>query len=217
MADMTGFNPDVAKQELNAFKNYGNEIYHKSIDAYEIFNYALYDSWCSPKAVEFQENHFKKIVAIPENIHIVYTQIYRNATDAYNIIARANGWPTIDLSDQNSWTSHYAESLRADRKLREANENGVVGMSVANVKLARGIFLDEMKAVIELMNETPMNIAFYDPDGAQQAAYKNEIQTRVTNMNEVIDAAMAALDSAMETEENTILLAKNEAAGTMAA
>ena len=74
-----------------------------------------------------------------------------------------------------------------------------------------------MKAVIQLMNDTPMDIAFYDPDGAQQAAYKNEIQTRVTDMNEKIDEAMAALSSAMETEENTILIAKDSAASTMAA
>ncbi len=215
MADMTGFNPDVAKQELEAFKEYGTVVSKKTHNVYYNFLKALQDNWCSPKAREFSIDYLLKLHAFGDNIETLYSQIYRSAVDAYNIIARANGWAAMSLEAQNEWNNSYNEAMGGE-VLREANETGVVGMNVANVQLARGVYLDEMKAVIQLMNDTPMNIAFYDPEGAQQAAYKNEIQTRVTDMNEKIDEAMAALSSAMETEENTILIAKDSAAGTMA-
>ena len=215
MADMTGFNPEAAKQQLEAFKEYGNKVYRKTDVAYDNFSDSLKDNWCSPKAREFSTKYLSRLHAFSSNMKTLYTQIYRSAVDAYNIIARAQGSESINLENQDSW--YDSNVSLGGTVLKEANENGVVGMNVANVQLARGIYLDEMKAVIELMNETPMDIAFYDPDGAQQAAYKNEIQTRVTDMNEKIDEAMAALSSAMETEENTILIAKDSAAGTMAA
>ena len=216
MANMTGFNPEAAKQQLEAFKEYGNTVYKKTIDAYYNFFDSLKDNWCSPKAAEFTRNYLFTLHAFSHNVRTLYSQIYRSAVDAYNIIARAQGSSAMTLADQNEWYNSYYKA-QGGEVLKEANENGIVGMNVANVQLARGIYLDEMKAVIELMNDTPMDIAFYDPDGAQQAAYKNEIQTRVTDMNEKIDEAMAALSSAMETEENTILIAKDSAAGTMAA
>ena len=215
MADMTGFNPEAAKQQLEAFKEYGNTVYKKTIDAYYNFFDSLKDNWCSPKAVEFTRNYLFTLHAFSHNMITLYRQIYRSAVDAYNIIARAQGSSVMPLEDQGPFNSYT--STMGGEVLKEANENGIVGMNVANVQLARGVYLDEMKAVIQLMNDTPMDIAFYDPDGAQQAAYKNEIQTRVTDMNEKIDEAMAALSSAMETEENTILIAKDSAASTMAA
>lgn len=215
MADMTGFNPEAAKQQLEAFMEYGDTVYKKTSDAYYNFFDSLKDNWCSPKAIEFEKNYLFKLHAFSHNMITLYRQIYRSAVDAYNIIARAQGSSVMPLEDQGPFNSYT--STMGGEVLKEANENGIVGMNVANVQLARGVYLDEMKAVIQLMNDTPMDIAFYDPDGAQQAAYKNEIQTRVTDMNEKIDEAMAALSSAMETEENTILIAKDSAASTMAA
>ena len=180
MANMTGFSPEVAAQQLATFKEYGDNVYSIALRATSNFNTALYDSWCSP---------------------------------------RANEWPPMPQDDQNVLDAAYVGGAYTywAHDLREANENGVVGMNVSNVKLARGIYLDEMTKVTEQMWETPMDIAFYDPDGAQQAAYKAEIQKIVTELSESLSSAMTAIDNAMETEENTILLAKNEAASTMSA
>ena len=216
MADMTGFNPEMAQRQLEEFKEYGRNIYTKVSDVFDVFNAALAESWCSPKAKEFQVDYLQRLSIFDDNIRTLYNQIYRSAVDAYNNIARANGWPNMAQPPQDFWSKYYG-AQGVSTAMKEASENGVVGMNVANVKLARSIYLDEMKKIVDQMNETPMDIAFYDPEGAQQAAYKNEIQTRITKMNEDINKAMAALDSAMETEENTILIAKDSAASTMAA
>ena len=216
MANMTGFNPEAAKQQLEEFKEYGKNICNKASDVFDVFNAALAESWCSPKAKEFQRDYLQRLAIFDDNILTLYNQIYRSAVDAYNTIAAANGWPSMAQDTQGFWSKYYA-GQGVSTAMKEASENGVVGMNVANVKLARSIYLDEMKKIVDQMNETPMDIAFYDPEGAQQAAYKNEIQTRITKMNEDINEAMAAIDSAMETEENTILIAKDSAASTMAA
>ena len=51
----------------------------------------------------------------------------------------------------------------------------------------------------------------------QKTAYRNEIQNRVNDMNEKIETAIKELNAAMETEENTILIAKDAATETMSA
>lgn len=216
MADFTGFDPAAAKQQLEQFSTFGKIVYEKATKAYYDFFQSLKDNWCSPKAVEFTTEHLFVIHAFSGNIATMYMQIYRSAVDAYNIIARAQGESAMALEDQNEWYSHYNDDMGGEI-LKEANENGIVGMNVANVQLARDIYLTQMNEIITAMENTPLDIAFYDPGDAQKTAYKNEITTRVNDMNEKINTTVKALNEAMETETNTIMIAKDNAAGTMSA
>ena len=216
MADITGFSPDVAKQQLDDFLKYGKVVRGKAADTYHDFLRSLYENWCSPKASDFTRQHLHKLCAFHGDIDTLYTQIYRSAVDAYNIIARANGWSSMAQDDQKKDDASFNETM-GTLLLREANENGVVGMNVANVKLARDLYLTQMNDVINLMNETPMNIAFFDPGDEQKTAFRSIIKTRVDLMQERINEAMATLNEAMETEENTILIAKESAAQTLSA
>lgn len=217
MAEMTGFDPAQAEQQLNDFNAYGNIVVMNAYRAAHELFLNLRDNWCSPKAVEFGETYAPKIESIRENLHIMYRQIYRSGVDAYNIIARAHG-DIAELAQEDlqpDEATSYTEGV-ITWTLKEASSGGVVGMNVANTELALRVFLDEMKSVVNNVENTPTDIAFYDPDGSQKAAYRSEITKMINSINEIVASVNEALSNAMETETNTIMLAKDSAAGTMA-
>ena len=57
-----------------------------------------------------------------------------------------------------------------------------------------------------------MNIAFYDPNGSQSEAYKSLIEKSKTKVLEEVESIKADIKEAISTEENNILLAKQQAA-----
>lgn len=88
-------------------------------------------------------------------------------------------------------------------------------MNIYQVKLAVEVFETKIQRVINEIDNIPMNIAFYDEDGSQAAAYANEIKKMKDKTIEMTTQIVADIKSAMETEQNSILLAKQQATQTL--
>lgn len=216
MANMTGFNPEQAKQQIEDFfyqvRDLANIFLERGLN---VFVYGLMTAWCSPKAKEFSEKHFEKIAFIDSEIFHLGRNITIAATQAYNYVAKSNGAPMISIGTLDRGED-FAESRWDKIRLKEQADSGVVGMNHQNVKLLVSLFKDSVNNLINGLNELPLDIAFYDPDGEMKASYRQEITKMVNTITEEANSVYADIDAALETEVNTILLAKDNAASTMA-
>ena len=176
----------------------------------------LYYAWCSPNAKDFSSKHFPIISAIDINVRHLGKNIAISATQAYNYIATSNGSSTITdgffAGDQQAMNETSSYTLLLDK-----NGDGIVGMNHQNVKLLVSLFKDAVNNLINGLNELPLDIAFYDPNGEMKAAYKKEITDMVNVITEQTTAVYNDIEAALETEIDTILLAKENAASTMTA
>ncbi len=213
---MTGLNPEVALRQIHEF--------FETVDKYctdfwkngaEIFMVGLEKVWCSPKAVEFAEKHFNKIYSIDYVVYITFRNICINAITAYNIVARANGWDAILYDDTFSPSNlddiNNIGAPDEPYELKEVNENGVVGMNHMQVKNLLSIFKTKVDELIKNIDTLPLDIAFYDPNGEMKAAYKQEITNLINRISSDYNDISTDINNAIETEINTMLLAKQEA------
>ena len=219
MDGITGYSPVEAAEEIAAF--YG-AVLNLEIDFHErgawTFMTTLEKIWCSPNAVEFGKKHFQTLYNLATNIKTVGKNICINAVAAYNIVARSNGASTINASEFTSDDLASPDiSEPSTFTLKDVSDKGVVGMNYSLVKLAVSEFKNQVEILIHGLNELPMDIAFYDPSGELKAAYKREIALMVEKIETEAKSIYADIDAALETEINTILLAKEDAAETMAA
>ena len=95
--------------------------------------------------------------------------------------------------------------------VKDVSENGVVGMNHAQVKLYVTIFQEGVNKFLNELDEVPINIAFYDPNGDLQASYRNEINKMRNKITEIFDSARKDIGNALDEEIDTILLAKENA------
>ena len=216
MANMTGFNPEQAKAQIDDFfyqvRDLANIFLERGLN---VFVYGLRTAWCSPKAKEFSEKHFERIAFIDSRIFHLGRNITIAATQAYNYVAKSNGAPTISIGTLDRGED-FVDSRWDKIRLKEQADSGAVGMNHQNVKLLVSLFKDSVNNLINGLNELPLDIAFYDPDGEMQASYRQEITKMVNTITEEANSVYADIDAALETEVNTIELAKDNAVSTMA-
>ena len=115
--------------------------------------------------------------------------------------------------------AYQAESGYGDiysgNELREASPGGIVGMNIVQARYARDDFKDQVMKFLDDLNNMPMDIALYDPSGEMKAAFKKLITDFISEMTDELTAVSADMDVALETEENRIELAKEQATQTM--
>lgn len=218
MANFTGFDPEQARTQIIDFFNQvcdlANNFYDKGT---KLFVNGLQTAWCSPKAKEFSEKHFAKLANINSNLAQLGKNIAISAVQAFNYVASSNGTAGIYIDGIENGFQAPTDTERWDfLPLKEISDSGVVGMNHQNVKLLVSLFKDSVNNLINGLNELPLDIAFYDPDGEMKASYKQEITNMVNTITEEANSVYADIDAALETEVNTILLAKDNAVSTMA-
>jgi hypothetical protein len=217
MANLTGFSPDAARNQINLFYNTVCDLAREfSNNGSYPFMWGLVTAWCSPKAKEFSLKHFSKIAGIDTNVKNMGRNIAINAKQAYNYIAESNGGAKLPEDFFQNGTQASTDKIDWFGTLDEVSENGVVGMNHQNVRLLVNLFKNAVNKLITGLNDLPLDIAFYDPDGEMKAAYRQQITDMVSIITEKTNALYADIDDALETEINTILIAKEEAASTMA-
>lgn len=210
MDGITGFSPEEAKSNIYSFQTASDDVYSAYISANKNLFDDLYYTWCSTNAVDFYLRFSSVIEETATMLVNSLTAIVTNAERAYNIIAREHGWENMSsLSDEYHPYATGEVSIEL-KELRKINESGVVGMNIKLVQMSLDIYAKHMNEVITDIDNLPMNIAFYDPEGAQMTAYKetiSKVKERITLELDVIDKE---IKSAMETETDNIMLAKQQ-------
>lgn len=215
---MTGFNPTEAQQQLQEFMEYGKKVYEKAANALNDLETNLYNNWCSPKAVDFGHDRISRLACIEKDIDTLYNNMYKDGVDAYNSLASSNGAPTMACEVEEEFY-YLSDNFRVDRlpDFREANEDGVVGMDVEKVKLARDTYLAELESVETYMEDTPMDIAFFDPDNELQTKFKAKINKIVTYIKDTIAHCFRDIDESIDSETNVVMTGQQSAAENLSA
>lgn len=215
---MTGFNPTEAQKQLQDFMEYGKIAYERAANALNDLETGLYNNWCSPRAVDIAPDRISRLACIERDINTLYNSMYRDGVAAYNNLATSNGAATIAFDGEEEFY-YLSDNFRVDRlpEFREANEDGVVGMDVEKVKLARDSYLAELESVETYIEETPMEIAFFDPENELQTKFKTKINKIVTYIKDTIEHCFRNINEAIETETNVVISSKQSATDILSA
>ena len=209
MDGFTGLNPAEAKANIDAFVNAMNEVAMIFLNGGNALFGNLRETWCSPRAVEFGDKYSyvlydSTFTAIKDAAML----IARNAETAYNTISIANGGGYLGAN----YGSQPVPSIQGYfGNLNETGTSGIVGMNLMQVQLALVVYGEAVEKGLNALAAVPTNIAFYDPNGEQQATYKAEIEKVKNNLEETINSMLDEIEAAMETEQNSLILAKESA------
>jgi len=213
MDGFTGLNPSEAKSNIDAFVNAMNATAMIFLNGGNALFGNLKETWCSPRAVEFGDKFSYKlydntVAAIEDAARL----IARNAETAYNTISIANGGGSLGAnygSQPTQGSQGYFGSLK------ESGASGIVGMNMMQVELALVVYGEAVEKGLAALAAVPTNIAFYDPNGEQQATYKAEIEKVKNTLEETINSMLDEIEAAMETEHNSLVLAKENATSAL--
>ena len=88
-------------------------------------------------------------------------------------------------------------------------------MDVIGVQVDLDHYKASVDEVINVIDNLPMNIAFYDPDGSQASAYKGAITTARNKVYDEISNLIKDVEAAIENEVKTTKDAASSAASTL--
>lgn len=208
MSDFTGYGPQEAKKNIQDFYDVTRSAIYRLNHAYENFFRDLYSDWASPKAVEFNQ---KYNVTIAEQIQFFSDTIEKvvdSAIEAYNSNALANGGAMVFI-DRTPFPQTRGINLK------EVTYGGLVGMDVIGVQVDLEHYQTSVDEVFTILDNLPMNIAFYDPDGAQAAAYKTAIKTASDKVQTEISNLIKDVQLAIEEETKKVEDAASNASETL--
>ena len=221
MADITGYSPAQAQQDINNF----TEAYQAADiilqNAMGDFVDELSTKWYSPKAVEFWHFYVAERTILLTLITRTEWTILSNSVASYNILAKSNGAATMD-NPYTTWASSTNPMLftssRGDPTFKEVSDNGAVGMNTLAVKsMLIPLLVEGVNRSIEAFMDLPTNIAFYDPAGELQAKFKELIKNMVEQIRTQMGNILDKLQTDLEDEVENITLAKEAATDTLSA
>ena len=215
MSNFTGFNPAVAKNEITNFYRMMNSIENDYyLGAYYLFM-NLHDIWCSEKAIEFYNNNAQKTMDLDNEFINEINRITSKAIEAYNKIALSNDSITFNdpLVPSNLDVNKDYDAESCFPTLNSADpSSGIVGMNVKEVEGELNAYLSSMDKVVSSLDDVPTEIALFDPDGSLQEAYRSLIDKMKGKIPERISAVKSDIQDAIKTEQDTTILAKQQAA-----
>ena len=213
MADFTDFNPERAQVDMNNLTELCNVSRVQLINTFGEFLTEVPELWASPKALEFGNTYVPRLCDIYVTYCTNMNKIMHDVAQAIDIVAAAHGASSRardnvnDFSTSSDWINNFKEE-----------KDGNVGMNIILVKRRLDVLKEQVDKFYELMDAiTTLNMALYDPDGAQQAAYKELLRNFKEEMDQAIADITTTINGAVETEENNIRIAKESAASTMSA
>jgi len=203
--EFTGLDVSEARNNISAFYEEMDKICWKMEGDLTTYCSELFYTWCSPKAVEFNDQ-LDKLWAANQAVYNTCYIIVVNAVRAYNTVAQSNGlegwYPNFPKEPVNSTVN--------DPYRLVASRNGIVGMNVPQVSLATDEFKKACEDYQNKLDSLPTEIALYDPNNLQKDTYKAELTKAKQSFIENIQNVMDGISSAIETETQTILLAKEQ-------
>ncbi len=220
MDGMTGFNPEESlrkiKETVDALERALGSGYQR---ACEDFFYKLQKKWYSPRAIEFGKKFIPLLKEVIKDSRKLVQSLYINSMEAYNKLATANGYPRAELNQIVDPDFLYEVTLEdfGQHPGFEDNYYGTVGMNVLHVKEILNKFIADVAFAKKDLTEVPVGVAFYDPEGAMASAYKTEVEKLAGKISESLEGISKEINSAMQEEENTVLIAKDNATDTMSA
>lgn len=224
----TGFNPGQAKENIRNFAEYADNVDYFLKQAFEYLFSELYWKWCSPKAVEFDGKYNELSSSICGEFRTMTDNIATSAKEAYNVIARAHHEATIEFNTISDLYIGFGNPARNDVSQHSTGygargqlslqhlvashpTSNAVGMNVSLVKVIVQEFETKITNVIERIGSIPTNIAYFDEDGSQQESYRNTINSMKEKITGLVDSIKTDIKSASEEEENSVMLAKEQA------
>lgn len=214
MSNFTGFNPAVAKNEITNFYRMMNSIENDYyLGAYYLFM-NLRDIWCSEKAIEFYNNNAQKTMDLDNDFINEINTITSKAIEAYNKIALSNDTMAFNdpfvPSNLDVNRDYEAESCFPILNASDPN-SGIVGMNVKEVESELKTYMSSMNKVVSSLDDVPTEIALFDPDGSLQEAYRSLIDKMKGKIPERITSVKNEIQAAINTEQDTTILSKQQA------
>lgn len=224
MAELTGLNPSLAKTQINDFYEAGYTIGNDFETKYlKPFFKEMGTSWYSPKAVEFWGVHFYDMLVAMLSYSDMLNNVCVKATNAYNNLASSNGLPSIsdtnfkeELNSRADWNDGSLGLTELDLYFQEVSPDGTVGMDVEKVRNVISTLKQGAKEFALKVEELPVTIAFYDPDGTLQETYKGLVRAGVAEVLKSIISMSSDMEAAIQEEANAVVTAKESAASTIA-
>ena len=203
---MVGIDTYHVQYQINNLVEHGETVYDNVFKTIDTFVGSLKENWYSPKAAGFNAK-ISKIVDAANDLYCEYYNIAYSVTEAYNRLAIANGLIPIESKKMRSRSGDsFSYALVSRSALSE-----IVGMNTNAVKEALVVFGKNVDKIIQLIDETPDNIAIFDEQGRALAVFKTEI----TKMKERLVASFydveAELSAVLNEEIQNVEAAKKEA------
>ena len=216
MDGFTGLDIEKSKQQIDEFVTLAEKadafIGNMLGDFFGILN----QKWASPNAVECTTKYTNSFYEFGKNFQTTYIHVMGGAVDAGNTLCRANGVETcFEVYGNDLGTGESGPGW--DLYTCEENINGLTGMAVENVRIARDTLVSQKDKAVSMLEAIPTQIEFYSTDGSLMNAYKTGIDSFVSQFSETFDSLVTEINGYIETEENNILLAKEQATQNMAA
>lgn len=216
MGDFTGLNPLVAQSNISEFEDQGLVIYYNLSYYNKLFIDSLASVWFSPKAVEFGATYVPKIYNAEEETKVLVNNTIVDCVAAYNKMAGSQGLPScpdthvgiVDKSNQgtNANYEHFKDY-----------SDGVVGMDVEKVRAYQEEYRNNINSIKGELDNFPLSIAFYDPDGELKAAFTSQVKHIKEELDSIYEEMAASITAALEKEEVITVTGAREAASVMSA
>ena len=196
---ITGFNPDVAKKNLEDFYEQSQQALSTISSAYHAYFEEMYNLWYSPRAEQFSEKYCRIFEDYYTEICIKFRTMYELYDQAFNHVARAHG---SNLSSDLSMRRYFSGLV--GKKLLTADSNGNIGLKELQAKNETEKMYKQMKYGVEILKKVPRSIALFDNDNAQQNAYRYSIDQNVRVLDTQIEQFYKNLKEELEAESYTI-------------
>jgi len=206
------FEPEKCQRDIENFKSTMYDcLFQLKSAGLDLFT-ILYDSWCSPRAVEFSKKYSSSLYYMTVgDFQFKIDTIYQNMIVAYNTIARANNYPELPFDGMISG------DLSGDfGTLREYDSNYAVGMNINVVKQAVNEYQNTVKSVCNIISNYNFGLAFHDDKGLLISA-QQILKKKVESISENIGTVFNDLNVYTQYESNRVDLAASQAADTMSA
>lgn len=202
--EFTGIITEGIRKSVEGIYGIGiNQIVKGMSEASKNFFFELKYTWCSPKAVEFYNEHADELVNTINYISDEIIKMCKKIEDAHNIMSSANNSDPVIVDTPN----YHLLSLP---KLLD-NLNGIVGMNIKEVKNKTTIYEGLMKIAISKLEDLPYRIDFFDPGRNLALTYRHMIDDMKEKITTQIDEILKIIVNAEETETDQVILSKEYA------
>ena len=147
-----------------------------------------------------------------------YHHILSGAESAATALANANGQSFSRNYSLESGT-RYTNSLADYSNMPpcEESKNGVSGMDTESVRIALEEFKRSSSRAINSFDDIPNGIAFYDNNNSLVDVYSRNVNTFKSIFEDIFNNIINEITAYLETEQDNILLAKQQAEDTLRA
>ena len=213
MNGYTGLDPAKVQSQIEEFFSKGMSFCVALSTNTSTYYKILEKIWCSPNAVQFSKKIFPELENCQIDVSNYYWKIAAAATKAYNTIAAANGLDTISGVVDEGAEAHVTD---AKYVLKDVSESGIVGMNKEQVKEVTDGFVHYLDTdLITILEETPLDIAFYDPDNSLKTEYRNSIIKLIELVKEVINDISSETSAYVEKEVDAVELSAKKSVETL--